>query len=128
MAMQIQNETENQIPLSLEDLRAAAQRLRGVVYHTNLVQSEVFSRECGTEVYLKLENLQRTGSFKIRGASNKIARLLAVAAANQSPRPPGVIAASAGNHAQGVASAAAYNGLPATVVMPQGASMTKMRA
>lgn len=128
MAMQIQNETENQIPLSLADLQAAAQRIRGVVYHTNLLQSEVFSRECGTEVYLKLENLQRTGSFKIRGASNKIARLLAAASANQSPRPQGVIAASAGNHAQGVASAAAYNGLAAAVVMPLGASMTKMRA
>jgi threonine dehydratase len=116
------------VPLHLDDLRQAERLIRGVVYHTTLNRNEVFSRECGAEIYLKLENLQRTGSFKIRGASHKIARLLEKANQQQLPRPSGVIAVSAGNHAQGVASAAAYNGLPATVVMPLGASMTKMRA
>ncbi len=123
MNMQTQKEIENDLPLTLEAIRAAERRIRGVVQHTRLAYSEVFSRECETDVYLKLENLQRTGSFKIRGASNKIACLI-----EAGQRPAGVIAASAGNHAQGVASAAAYNGLPATVVMPLGASLTKMRA
>ncbi len=117
--------TTTEIPIGLAEIEAAYRQIGGVVRHTDLIYSEVFSRQCGTALYLKLENLQNTGSFKIRGASNKLARLMA-----QSPeaRPKGVIAASAGNHAQGVASAAAANGLPATVVMPQGASLTKMRA
>lgn len=115
---------KSEIPITLADIRAAQKRIREVIQHTSLIHSPVFSRECGTEVYLKLENLQYTGSFKLRGASNKIARLLE----QNAIRPAGIIAASAGNHAQGVASAAAYNGLPATVVMPQGASLTKIKA
>ncbi len=121
-------QVQNQIPLSLLDLQAAEQRIQKVIYKTNLLYSDIFSREMGTEVHLKLENLQRTGSFKIRGATNKLIRMLEAAAAKGEPRPAGVVAASAGNHAQGVASAAAYNNLAATVIMPLGASMTKMRS
>lgn len=117
--------TITDIPIGLTEIEAARQRVAGVVRHTDLIKSEVFSRQCGAELYLKLENLQSTGSFKIRGASNKLARLMAQPPAE---RPKGVIAASAGNHAQGVASAAAAYGVPATVIMPQGASLTKMRA
>ncbi len=114
-----------EIPLNLVEIQEARRRIGAVARRTDLIWSEVFSQEVGTKLYLKLENLQNTGSFKIRGASNKLARLMA-----QPPklRPRGVIAASAGNHAQGVAQAAAVNKLPATVVMPLGASLTKMRA
>lgn len=124
----IQTQAQPAIPLTLADIHAARQRIANVIEHTRLVYSPVFSRESGAEIYLKLENLQHTGSFKLRGASNKIAHLLQEAERTGAGRPAGIIAASAGNHAQGVASAAAYNGLPATVVMPQGASLTKMRA
>ncbi|HEX2912871.1 MAG TPA: threonine ammonia-lyase [Chloroflexia bacterium] len=120
--------TGNQVPLGLEDILAAQARVSSVVNRTSLVKNDIFSKECGVELYLKLENLQKTGSFKIRGASNKIACLLEEARLDPSVQPKGVIAASAGNHAQGVASAAAHNGLPAIVVMPQGASLTKIRA
>ena len=126
MTVQLQKEAD--IPLDLAQLKAAQTRIRPVIAHTTLVYSPVFSRECGADLYLKLENLQHTGSFKLRGASNKIARLLETAFADSTDRPIGIIAASAGNHAQGVASAAAYNGLPAIVVMPNGASLTKIRA
>ena len=112
-------------PLTLESFREAAQRLKGVARRTDLVHSEIFSRQTGTNLYLKLENLQRTGSFKFRGAYNKISQLTQLP---PEQRPPGVIAVSAGNHAQGIASAAAAAGFAATVVMPFGASLTKIRA
>ncbi|NWJ96154.1 MAG: threonine ammonia-lyase [Chloroflexi bacterium] len=114
-----------EIPIGLAEIEASRQRIARAVRHTDLIRSEVFSRQCGAELYLKLENLQSTGSFKIRGAFNKLAWLM------EQPldkRPKGVIAVSAGNHAQGVASAAATCGVPATVVMPLGASLTKIRA
>jgi len=76
----------------------------------------------GCQVFLKLENLQRTGSFKIRGAANKIAQLTA------KEKAKGVIAASAGNHAQGVALASSYAGIPCTIVMPKTASLAKIAA
>ncbi len=128
MSLQVAKTGLQNMPLTLTDIKEAERRIRPIIHRTQLVYSQVFSRECGTEVHLKLENLQKTGSFKIRGASNKIARLIEAAATDPTRRPKGIIAASAGNHAQGVASAAAYNNLPATVVMPQGASLTKMRA
>jgi threonine dehydratase len=118
-------ETMPEIPLSLADFKQAAQRASGVVRHTDLLASEVFSRQTNTELYLKLENLQRTGSFKFRGAYNKLSQLATLPLAE---RPRGIIAASAGNHAQGVASAGAVAGFPVTVVMPLGASLTKMRS
>lgn len=87
-----------------------------------LIQSEHFSRLTGAQVFLKLECLQRTGSFKIRGALNKLQRCLEA----EGPRP--VVAASAGNHAQGVALAASRLGLSATIVMPEGAPISKQLA
>ena len=111
------------IPLDLDDLRAARARIEAAVSHTGLVPSEYLSQALGVPVRLKLENLQRTGSFKLRGATNRIACMLA-----QGPRPAGVIAASAGNHAQGVAQAARAAGLRAVVVMPGNAPLTKIES
>lgn len=118
-------QANGEIPLSLENFRQAARRIAGVVRHTDLMRADVFSQETDTEMYLKLENLQRTGSFKFRGAYNKMVQLAQLPLGE---KPRGIIAASAGNHAQGVASAGAVAGFPVTVVMPQGASLTKMRA
>ena len=111
------------LPLDLAALTAAHARIRDAVIRTAQWRNDALSDELGGAVELKLENLQRTGSFKLRGATHKIGRLLAGAA-----RPAGVIAASAGNHAQGVARAAAQAGLRAVVVMPATASLTKIRA
>lgn len=111
------------LPLDLAALHAARARIAGAVLATPLWANDPLSHELGAPIHIKLENLQRTGSFKLRGASHKIDRLLrAGAAAN------GVIAASAGNHAQGVARAAMVAGLPATVVMPVDAPLTKIEA
>jgi len=106
----------------IEDIRKAYQRLQGVVHHTPLIRSRTFSKIAGVDVYLKLENLQRGGSFKIRGAYNKIASLA------PRIRKRGVVAASAGNHAQGVALAAGKFNIPATVVMPEHAPISKQSA
>jgi threonine dehydratase len=108
--------------MTLKDIEAAKQRLQGVVLHTPLVYSQTLSRGGGQEVFLKLENLQTTGSFKLRGAVN---RLTLMQARGEGDR---VVAASAGNHGQGVAWAANHLGLKATIVMPQGASITKQLA
>jgi len=108
--------------VTLEDIRRAAQRLRGVIHETPLDYSNTFSQMTGSHVLLKLENLQRTGSFKVRGAYNKVASL------SRRQRERGVIAASAGNHAQGLALAAREAGVPCTIVMPQEASMAKVAA
>ena len=109
------------LPLQLPDLLAAQARIGDAVLRTPLWRNEPLSNELGLNLYFKLENLQRTGSFKLRGATHKIDRLLADAT-----RPRGVIAVSAGNHAQGVARAAGVAGLPATVVMPVNAPLTKV--
>jgi len=111
------------IPLDLEALHQARARMGGAVIRTAQWTNEPLSEDLGVRLQFKLENLQRTGSFKIRGATHKIARLLATG----SP-PPGVIAASAGNHAQGVARAGALAGLPVTVVMPTTAPLTKIES
>jgi threonine dehydratase len=107
---------------TLADVEAARRRLAGVAHRTPMTPSATFSERTGADVHLKLENLQRTGSFKIRGAYNRIARL------SEAERARGVVAASAGNHAQGVALAARLAGIPATIVMPERASMTKAEA
>jgi len=104
------------------DLAAARKRLDGVIFHTPTVPARWLSEKLGGPVYLKCENLQRTGSFKIRGAYNRIAAL------TPAERSNGVVAASAGNHAQGVALAAALLGVPSTVYMPEGASLPKIEA
>ncbi|MFX4262865.1 threonine ammonia-lyase [Pelotomaculum propionicicum] len=108
--------------LTIEKIEVARKRLDGVAYHTPLDYSTSFSEMSGSAVYLKLENMQKTGSFKIRGAYNKVMSL------GDKERSRGVIAASAGNHAQGVAYAAARAGLPCTIVMPSGAPISKIMA
>ena len=108
--------------LGLEDVQAAAARLAGRVHLTPCWESRTFSELCGGLVWLKYENLQRTGSYKIRGALNRILTLPATA------RERGVIAASAGNHGQGVAVAAALSGVAATIVMPRQAPLAKVSA
>lgn len=110
------------LPLSLRDIEQARERIRNSVHHTPLRHSVTFSNLTHAEVYLKFENFQRTGSFKIRGALNKILTLTPV------ERAAGVVAASAGNHAQGVALAASMNGVKALVVMPKGATIQKVEA
>jgi threonine dehydratase len=108
--------------LSIDDIRAAAAALAGVAHETPLDGSSTFSGITGRPVYLKLENLQKTGSFKLRGAYNKIHLLSLVEKAR------GVIAASAGNHAQGVAYAAHRAGIRAVIVMPETAPLSKVSA
>jgi threonine dehydratase len=107
---------------TLADVEAARARLAGVARETPLYPSETFSRLSGRQVLLKAENLQRTGSFKIRGAYNTIATL------GEKERKAGVVAASAGNHGQAVAWAAREAGIAATVFMPQDAPMAKIEA
>ena len=110
--------------VNLETIQRAQARIASVVRHTPLLYSNSFSNLIGSPVYLKAENLQRTGSFKVRGAFNKLAQLSRA----RSGTPRGIITASAGNHAQGVALAAAQAGLAATVVMPETASLAKYEA
>lgn len=106
----------------LDDLIAARKILGEVILQTPVLHSRVLSELVGGPVYLKCENLQRAGSFKIRGAYLRISRL------SDAERGCGVIAASAGNHGQGVALAASLLGVSATVVMPEGAPLPKIEA
>ena len=107
--------------VTLADVRAAAGRLAGAIEKTPCVHSRTLSRLTGAEVWLKFENLQFTASFKERGALNKLLSLSA------EERKRGVIAMSAGNHAQAVAYHAARLGIPATIVMPKGSPNTKIK-
>lgn len=108
--------------IKIQEVRAAAERLRGVIDPTPMEKSRNISRRVGIEVLLKCENLNRAGSFKIRGAYNRISKLSAEEKAR------GIVAASAGNHAQGVALAAQLLGIQSTVFMPEGASVPKLQA
>ena len=108
--------------LQLRDLELAAERLKPILHHTELDLSSTFSGMTGGQIYLKCENRQKTGSFKIRGATNKLSAMLD----RGETRP--VVASSAGNHAQGVAYAAKKLGVPATIVMPKAASIAKVQA
>ena len=108
--------------LQLRDIELAAERLKPILHHTELDLSSTFSGMTGGRIYLKCENRQKTGSFKIRGASNKLAAL------TEGGRKDPVVASSAGNHAQGVAYAAKMFGVPATIVMPKAASIAKVQA
>jgi threonine dehydratase len=101
------------------DVDAAARRLAGVALRTPLVTSPVLDALTGTRVFLKAETLQRTGSFKFRGAYNRLAAI------PLAERAGGVVAFSSGNHAQGVAAAAALLGMPAVIVMPSDAPRPK---
>ncbi|WP_343061451.1 threonine ammonia-lyase [Nocardioides luti] len=108
--------------VTLDDIRAAREVLRGVAIETPMEESRWLSALAGGPVSLKCENLQRTGSFKARGAYVRISRL------SEAERAHGVVAASAGNHAQGVALAASLIGIPSTVFMPEGAPIPKEKA
>lgn len=108
--------------LSLADVEAARDRVSEVARHTPLEYSHTFSDMTGAEVHLKLENFQRTGSFKIRGAMNRIATL------SDEEKEAGVVTASAGNHAQGVALAATRAGVNSKIVMPKHAPIAKVQA
>lgn len=109
-------------PQRTMDFDAAKERLKGIIYETTLIGSKIFSNECGNNVYIKPENLQTTGAFKIRGAYNKISKL------SLEERNKGLIASSAGNHAQGVALAAHKLGVHATIVMPKSTPLIKIEA
>jgi threonine dehydratase len=109
-------------PMTLKDLEAAQARLKGLILRTPLVYSQTLSRLSGSEVFLKLENLQTTGSFKLRGAMNRLKLL------KERGEGDRVVAASAGNHGQGVAFAAHSLHLGVTIVMPRGASISKQLA
>ena len=105
-----------------QDVKAAAALLDGVITRTPVQRSRVLSELVGTDVWLKCENLQRAGSFKIRGAYTRISRL------SDEEKARGVVAASAGNHAQGVALAGQLLGIDVKVYMPHGAPMPKLLA
>jgi len=107
--------------VTLDDVRAAAVRIAGAVERTPLLESRTLSRLTGARVFLKFENLQFTASFKERGALNKLLTL------SEAERARGVIAMSAGNHAQGVAYHAARLGVRAVIVMPRGTPNTKVK-
>src|ERR1700716_4014072 len=110
------------LDLRLEPAREAAPRLEGRVHKTPCWESRTFSELCGGQVWLKYENLQRTGSYKLPGALKRILTL------SEDARKRGVIAASAGNHGQGVAVAAQLAGVAATIVMPSQAPLAKVSA
>jgi threonine dehydratase len=112
-------ETQQSIP-QYADIVAAAARIKGVAVETPLVESPALSERIGGRVFLKLETLQRTGSFKFRGAYNRLSQLTA------DERKRGVVAFSSGNHAQGVAAAAKLLGMPAVIVMPEDAPKVKI--
>jgi threonine dehydratase len=107
--------------ISIDDVRSAANRIAGAVEHTPVVHSRTLSRLTGAQVFLKFENLQFTASFKERGALNKLLSL------SIEERARGVIAMSAGNHAQAVAYHAARLGVPAVIVMPKGSPNSKVK-
>lgn len=106
--------------LTLEKFEEAAEIVKKVTLPTNLIYSDFFSRQCKNRVYLKPENLQTTGAYKVRGAYYKTSRL------SDEERERGLITASAGNHAQGVANAAKLYGVKATIVMPVGTPLIKV--
>lgn len=108
--------------VSLADVQEARRRLEGVAVRTPLDRSRALSERVDGEVFVKCENLQRTGSFKTRGAYNRISRL------DDDEKRGGVVAASAGNHAQGVALAASLVGISSTVFMPEAATLPKVEA
>ncbi|NMB79727.1 MAG: threonine ammonia-lyase [Methanomicrobiales archaeon] len=108
--------------VTLADIRAAQERISGHIIRTPVVYSPTLSAMTGAHVWFKLESLQKAGSFKVRGAANKIL------AAGETIRGAGVVAASAGNHAQGVVVAAHAAGVPAVIVMPEWAGISKQEA
>lgn len=116
------SDSTNHPSISLADVVAARERLRGAIYYSPCPHSQMLSELTGQQIYLKLENLQMTGAFKERGALNRIAMLTPEQAAR------GVVAASAGNHAQGVAYHATKRGIRSTIVMPLATPLVKVTA
>ena len=108
--------------MDLNQIISAREKMKGIVHQTPLDFSQTFTDMSHNEVYLKLENLQKTGSFKVRGSINKLTSL------SQEELSKGVIAASAGNHAQGVAYSSKMLNIPCTIVMPKGAPLSKIQA
>jgi len=106
--------------MTLEQFKAARSVLQGVIFETNLIHSPALSRSCGNNIYLKPENMQITGAYKIRGAYYKISTM------SEENKAKGLITASAGNHAQGVAYAAQAAGVRATIVMPTTTPLVKV--
>lgn len=106
--------------MTLDKFEEAAEKVKEVVLPTNLIYSEYFSAQTGNKVYLKPENMQYTGAYKVRGAYYKISTL------SEEERQKGLVTASAGNHAQGVAYAAKLFGVPATIVMPEATPLLKV--
>ena len=106
--------------ITLSDIKEAKSNLENVAENTPLTRAPILSKTFNSEIYLKKENLQLTGSFKLRGAFNRIAKL------SEEKRKKGVVAASAGNHAQGVAFSAQYFGCEATIFMPEATPLTKV--
>ena len=104
------------------DIREARERIAGIARETPVYTSETLSRRTGREIWLKAENLQRTGAFKVRGAVNRLAML------SEAEREAGVVAASAGNHGQAVAWAARQAGMKARIFVPEDAPMAKVEA
>jgi len=119
----VKNSPSNQeLEFYLSEIKKAQVNLKGIAKKTDLIYSDVFSNECGNSVYIKPENLQITGAFKIRGAYNKLCTLTPL------EKERGVIASSAGNHAQGVAYSAEKLGILATIVMPKTTPLIKVEA
>src|SRR5690349_7794721 len=106
-------QTSTMQPPTIDDIRAAAERVKGAVVRTPMLVSRTLSEITGAEIWLKFENLQFTAAYKERGALNKLLQL------TPEERARGVIAASAGNHAQAVAYHARRLGIPAVIVMPE---------
>jgi len=112
----------NGVDISLEQMRQAQERLASVLSDTRLIESPIFSSECGNRVFIKPENLQKTGAFKLRGAYNAISQL------SDKEKSMGLVASSAGNHAQGVALASSLLGVKSTIVMPTTTPLIKVES
>lgn len=122
MQQPLETTAQATLPVSLADIEAAAELLEGVIARTPIEHSRALGELTGSDVYLKCENLQRAGSFKVRGAYVRMARL------TEEEKARGVVAASAGNHAQGVAVAADRLGIKARIYMPLGVALPKLTA
>ncbi|MBI5651140.1 MAG: pyridoxal-phosphate dependent enzyme [Chloroflexi bacterium] len=110
------------LPVSFADVRAAAERLRGIAHRTPVLTSRTFNALTGRKVFFKCENFQRAGAFKFRGAYNRLSQL------RDEEKQRGIVAFSSGNHAQGIALAAQLLNIPATIVMPDDAPAIKLTA
>lgn len=110
------------LPVTMKDIREAQKVLTGKVYKTGMPRSNYLSECCNGDIYVKFENMQRTGSFKMRGAFNKLSSL------TEEEKKRGVVACSAGNHAQGVALSSSILGINAKIVMPNTAPKAKVDA